>query len=278
MPAPTGEPTAAPSPAPTAPPLAVPMTCAVNSKFQPEHFYACRGICSTLDHKQDHNCEPSQIHHGSKICLNGETFVVGESKPSPYKSGKCACRQFSLANGTQFAPEHYTRKDLFTVSACDGSDAVTVAPTEAPATPPPGGPTCKCVTPGKGVGPEDSAYTCTDGSKASCPAGEACVATAEFQQQGGVEGACEPPAAGNMTCAIGSNFNPRAFSAYRGCDTSVMTPGQKICVNGMTFTVGSSVGGPFEKMCHCSRVTLAGGEAFPADHYKHGTLFTVGAC
>jgi hypothetical protein len=73
-------------------------------------------------------------------------------------------------------------------------------------------------------------------------------------------------------CTTGNRYNPAQLMVYE-CDSDIMSEGTEFCVNGETFTVGSSwdsVGG--------ATVNLAAGESFGRGLFKKGDELTVGAC
>lgn len=73
-------------------------------------------------------------------------------------------------------------------------------------------------------------------------------------------------------CTTGNFYNSRQTAVY-GCRSDVLSAGTKFCVQGETFTVGSSwnTGGG-------ASVNLASGEKFPKGLFTKGVELRVGAC
>jgi len=78
--------------------------------------------------------------------------------------------------------------------------------------------------------------------------------------------------AANPQCTTGRRYNSNQV-AVKGCRANVLPKGTKFCLNGETFTVGSSwnSGGG-------ATVTLATGERTKANFFSEGDELTIGAC
>jgi len=98
-----------------------------------------------------------------------------------------------------------------------------------------------------------------------CPASEEESGTAEE------ESATTEEESGPQ-CTTGNRYNSNQVSV-KGCNAQIMAEGVTFCLNGKTFTVGSSwnsAGG--------ATVNLASGESTAAGFFQEGDAITIGAC
>jgi hypothetical protein len=73
-------------------------------------------------------------------------------------------------------------------------------------------------------------------------------------------------------CTTGNLYNPRQTAVY-GCRSDILSEGTKFCVNGETFTVGSSF-----NTGKGATVNLADGEKFAKGLFTKGDTLTLGVC
>merc|ERR1719440_2077514 len=77
-------------------------------------------------------------------------------------------------------------------------------------------------------------------------------------------------------CTTRRQYNPRQLGVD-GCDSDVLAEGTEFCINGETFSVGSSFNSAANGASGAT-VNLASGERFPNDLFEYGDELLVGAC